>query len=162
MALLRAKISLLATPVSLSLFHSARSCVPLLIHVLAVFAAFQSGKFSNAITLPPCVCLDKGIMRFYASCACFHGNVVVYAPAWPPSTARAFRGSFDFDSPRLEGVQPGVRSLVFLSLNVSLYWSQRRESAGSRSSFHQLDTEDNELLSEKTSIQPCFPWFFFC
>lgn len=31
----------------------------------------QSGKFSNAITPPPCVCLDKGIMRFYASHACF-------------------------------------------------------------------------------------------
>lgn len=30
-----------------------------------------SGKFSNAITPPPCVCLDKGIMRFYASHACF-------------------------------------------------------------------------------------------
>jgi len=31
----------------------------------------RSGKFSNAITPPPCVCLDKGIMRFYASHACF-------------------------------------------------------------------------------------------
>lgn len=31
----------------------------------------RSGKFSNAITPPPCVCLDKSIMRFYASHACF-------------------------------------------------------------------------------------------
>lgn len=59
---------------SLSVFNAASA------H--RVFAAFQSGKFSNAITLPPCVCLDKGIMRFYASCACFHGFLaVVYAPA---------------------------------------------------------------------------------
>jgi len=31
----------------------------------------RSGKFSNSITPPPCVCLDKSIMRFYASHACF-------------------------------------------------------------------------------------------
>jgi len=37
---------------------------------LATRRGFQSGKFPNAITSPPCVCLDKGIMRFYASHAC--------------------------------------------------------------------------------------------
>jgi len=38
---------------------------------LATRGGFQSGKFPNAITSPPCVCLDKSIMRFYASYACF-------------------------------------------------------------------------------------------
>ena len=77
--------SCLSLSLSLSLFLSlflSSSSPPPLSSFLTVFAAFQSGKFSNAITLPPCVCLDKSIMRFYASCACFHWFLgVVYAPA---------------------------------------------------------------------------------
>lgn len=83
-------LSLSPTRVSLQRLRSHRSSSS-----VALFAAFQSGKFSNAITLPPCVCLDKGIMRFYARCACFHGIAVVYAPAFwiLLKTSRASRGS---------------------------------------------------------------------
>lgn len=158
----RAKLSFssgVPTREDLSSWGHSRLSLSLSVFIAAsahrVFAAFQSGKFSNAITLPPCVCLDKGIMRFYASCACFHGFLaVVYAPARREKIFEEARFSIH-QRERCAGL---VLASSPLSLSFSLLFTEDRVWGGFSIFLSGMMMWTDTLLTEKTSRCVVFSW----